>query len=154
MADVSNVGMAISSGDMSTTYSKDKAFDNNTATEWHSSLSDINVKNTAYIGRSFGKNVKITSIGINNVYWGGTYVATANLQYSNDSTNWFTLVTNARLEHDCLTVIQIPSPVSALYFRLLATDYATGCPWAVRELQLYDATPDVKNYPQCMSGGM
>lgn len=130
-------GTPISGGDNGTSYSKDKAFDNNEATTWGSSQSNTTVNGNAYIGYNFGSAKTINKIAYKNND-STSAVTSVKVQKSSDGTTWTTIATSAVSSASNAVNMIAFADQTAQYFRILANSAPTGGTyyWLVQEVYM------------------
>jgi hypothetical protein len=134
----------ISGGDNSSSYAKDKAFDNSITTSWRSLQTGVDVVNAAWLGQDFGIPVYVISAS----YRKGSYdPASVAIQYSDDGLSWtntgvtFTSFSNAVEKKS----IAVGTPHR--YWRAIATGATAGTnPWEIVELTFGIATTGLPKY--------
>lgn len=148
-------GTAISGGDYSGLDAV-RAFDGSTTTGWASYQTGSNVAYNAYIGKDFGPNVKrhIRTIKIFSP-GGNNFVLNVKIQRSNDGSTWVDVGSYYMLTEGVWSTLNLPESDFSRYWRVLAiSDPASGYPWAVSEVEMYEAASSAVIYwlPQTTDG--
>lgn len=145
-ADATTSAAAISGGDLSGTYPKEQAFDNNAATLWISSQTGTGVSGAAYIGQNFGSAKIVRRIKFTNSTNADQVVTSVKVQYSSNGSAWTDYATYT-LSSGASTVTTITlgnTTVSAQYWRLLANDNPVGgasLAWGCCEIEMFADFP-------------
>lgn len=142
--DLSTTGNAISGGDYSGTYGKDKAFNDSSADRWISSQLDAAVANTAYIGQA-GLSQPITTLNIINNNVAIQALANFKIQYSDNSgVSWNDIqnvVANKTLGATWSVNVNSYTPAGGTHhLRILATEATSGNNgWSLSEIAMLPA---------------
>jgi F5/8 type C domain len=142
-------GTAISGGD-GTNYLAANAFNNDlsetTTGMWSSSQTGTSVSGSAWIGYDFGINNEryIRQITFKNRSQDFRNITSVKIQKSDNNITWTDVLTaTLTITPDELQVIEIPTPSSARYWRLLANANPNGSyTWSAREIEMRELTTE------------